>query len=210
MHVTGDKTHILVQVNTNFGLEVSEQEFLILDDDTEEIVMGVSWHRALMTEEYRGLIDIVDAEDDPRYSRRYFEVGQDEAREDRLMAESTMEVFPEFTGEAWEQCEFNGEFPDLDRLVEIVRRHGEKLFQPFDREGLRVEPLELQVQRGSTFRMQPCRYVRGDVLTPLKKMIDQFESEGVMVRQLMYIRKSLSDCEKEGWRYQNGCGLSGG
>jgi hypothetical protein len=88
MHVTGDKTHILVQVNTNFGLEVSEQEFLILDDDTEEIVMGVSWHRALMTEEYRGLIDIVDAEDDPRYSRRYFEVGQDEAREDRLMADN--------------------------------------------------------------------------------------------------------------------------
>jgi hypothetical protein len=96
------------------------------------------------------------------------------------MATSEMEVFPEYTREAWEQCMFNPDFPELERLIGMVRNHGKTLFQPFDHEGLRVEPLELHVPAVAKFRMQPCRYERDDVLNPLRALIDQFVAEGVV------------------------------
>jgi hypothetical protein len=62
-----------------------------------------------------------------------------------------------------------------------VERHGQVLFQPFDQEGLRVDSLHLEVDPNATFRMQPCRFIRSDILGPLKVMIDQFVSEGVLI-----------------------------
>jgi hypothetical protein len=95
-------------------------------------------------------------------------MAQDEAPEDSLMETSTLEVFPEPSGEAWENCTFNPDFPKLDRLKEIVKNHGSILFQPFDSEGLRVNPLKLHVQPTASFRMQPCRFVKYSILGPLK------------------------------------------
>ena len=76
---------------------------------------------------------------------------------------------------------FNPDFPDLNRLKHRVRYHGSVLFQPFDYEGLRVQPLKLRVNPLATFWMQPCRFVREGIMRPLKEMIDQFVSEGVLV-----------------------------
>jgi hypothetical protein len=55
------------------------------------------------------------------------------------------------------------------------------LFQPFDQEGLRVDPLVLSVDPNAHFNMQPCRFVRKDILISLRELIDQFVSEGVLV-----------------------------
>ena len=55
------------------------------------------------------------------------------------------------------------------------------LFQPFDNEVLSVQPLKLKINPLATFRMQPCRFVRESIMRPLKEMIDQFDSEGVLV-----------------------------
>ena len=68
IEVAGDTTRILAEVNTSDGPEVAEQEFLILDDDTEDMVMGVSYHRALVGGAREGFVRIIDVEDDPRYS----------------------------------------------------------------------------------------------------------------------------------------------
>ena len=48
------------------------------------------------------------------------------------------------------------------------------LLQPFDQEGLRVEPLNLKVDSAAQFRMHPCRFVREGILRPLKELLDQF------------------------------------
>ena len=48
-------------------------------------------------------------------------------------------------------------------------------------ERLRVEPLKLKVNPAAQFRMQPCRFVREGILHPLKELLDQFVSEGVLV-----------------------------
>ena len=53
-----------------------------------------------------------------------------------------------------------------------MERHGQVLFQPFDQEGLRVDSLHLEVDPNATFRMHPCRFIKSDILGPLKVMID--------------------------------------
>ena len=101
------------------------------------------------------------------------ETGANHAPEDSLMANANMDVYPEPTLEAWEQCHFNLDFPKLDHLKAIVREYSRTLFQPFDQEGLRVKPLKLKVKPSATFRMQPCRFVREGAVTlrPLKEWL---------------------------------------
>ena len=60
-------------------------------------------------------------------------------------------MFPDLNLEAWEACHFNPDFPELDTFKEIVKNHGKTLFQPFDREGLRVQPLKLKVNPAVSF-----------------------------------------------------------
>ena len=79
---------------------------------------------------------------------------------------------------------FDPNFPDQDALKSILRRHGQIFFQPFDQEGLRVESLHLEVDPLARFRMQPCRFIRSDILGPLKALIDQFVSEGVLISDI--------------------------
>ena len=42
--ISGNKVQIEVDVAKNMGIKVFLQEFLILEDDTESMVMGVQWH----------------------------------------------------------------------------------------------------------------------------------------------------------------------
>jgi hypothetical protein len=144
--------------------------------------MEVHWHTTLVGANTTEMVRLVDIDTFGIPVFNPLSIAQDEAPEDSLMDEASIEVFPEPSGEDWEQCTFNPTFPKLDRLRDIVKSHGSVLFQPFDREGLRVEPLKLQVLQVATFKMQPCRFVREGILRPLKELIDQFEAEGVLVQ----------------------------
>ena len=39
----------------------------------------------------------------------------------------------------------------------------------------------MEVDPLAQFRMQPCRFIRSDILGPLKALIDQFVSESVLI-----------------------------
>ena len=109
---------------------------------------------------------------------------EDKAEEDAILDDVNFDVYPggsEEAPEAYNQCFFDHSFPDQDALKSIVRRHGQILFHPFDQEGLRVESLHLEVDSLAQFRMQSCRFIRSDILVPLKALFDQFVSEGVLV-----------------------------
>ena len=67
---------------------------------------------------------------------------------------------------------FDPTFPDLNTLRNIVQRHREVLFQPFDQEGLWVDPLVLSVDPYAQFNMQSRRFVQ-------KELNDQFVSKKV-------------------------------
>ena len=72
-------------------------------------------------------------------------------------------------------------FPDLNTLRNIVQRYGEMLFQPFDKNRLRVDLVVLSVDFKAHFNMQPCQFVPKDILMSLRERIDQFVSESVFV-----------------------------
>jgi hypothetical protein len=93
-----------------------------------------------------------------------------------------LSVFPEYNPETIEQCHFCESFPFLTELKHIVAKHGEVLFQPFDQEGMRCTPMDIELKEEVSLRMQPCRFVRSPVLEQLRELIDQFESQGVLVR----------------------------
>ena len=69
----------------------------------------------------------------------------------------------------------------MDRLKAIVKSHGSILFQPFDKEGLRVSPQKLKVHPSASFRIQPFRFIRDGILKPFETKLDQFLSEGVLI-----------------------------
>ena len=53
---------------------------------------------------------------------------------------------------------------------------------------------DLEVDPLAHFRMQPCRFIRSDILVPLKALIDQFVSEGVLVSDIFCTYASPSVC----------------
>ena len=181
LNVTGDRVIIQTEVETNVGNFISGQDFLVLDDDVEDIVMGVQWYNSVLKGSPTDHITILDAKIRGLTYENPIEFGQYLAPEDDLLENSTIGVFPDLNLEPWESCHFNPDFPELIQLQQIVRYHGNVLFQPFDHEGLRVQPLKLKVNPLATFRMQPCRFVREGIMRPLKEMIDQFVSEGFLV-----------------------------
>jgi hypothetical protein len=178
--VTGDKVRLQVEVATNMGKVASVQEFLVLEEDAEDMVMGVHWHNELVGGHRANLTRIVDLDTFGVSVPNPLDSAQDEAPEYEMFEDSNVESYPTYINEDWEQCQFNHNFPKLDRLKEIVRTHGEHLFKPFDREGLRVAPLNLRVRDQATFKMQPCRFVRPSLLEELKKLIDKFVADGVV------------------------------
>ena len=153
-----------------------------MDNDAEDMVMGVYWYQRVTNGgENDPNIRILDMRNFGVFMQNPLENGSDDAPEDALMDNANVDVYPEAISEAWEQCHFNLAFPKLDHLKAIVREHGRTLFQPFDKEGLRVEPLKLKVKSSASFRMQPCRFVREGTLRQLKELLDQFVSEGVLI-----------------------------
>jgi hypothetical protein len=179
LSVSGDRVQMVAEVATNLGPVQGVQEFLVMEDDTEDMVMGVQWHSSLVGGHLAELVRIVDVDTMGMVSPNPLDSAHDQAPEDSIIDNEPVEVFPMEVQEVLHQCHFNPNFPMLDELKKIVSNHGNILFQAFDYEGLRVPALKLKVNPLAKFRMQPCRFVRASVLTPLKALIDQFVMEGV-------------------------------
>ena len=58
--VSGDKAMFMTEVKTTWGSFHSEQEFLILDQDGEDLVVGVIWFNSVMAAKHDQITKIVD------------------------------------------------------------------------------------------------------------------------------------------------------
>ena len=105
------------------------EEFLILDNDAEDIVVGVFWYQRVTNGGRNDPnIRILDMRDFGVFMQNpILENGLDDAPKDSLMDNPNVDVYPESTLKAWEQCHFNLYFPKLDHLKAIVREHGKTL-----------------------------------------------------------------------------------
>ena len=114
--------------------------------------MGKIWlweSSGIMTAKRDQITEIVDIRGFGIPEQVPIEFSQDIAPKDDLLENSDLDVFPSQVSEPWGLCTFNPEFPQLERLKDIVKAHGSILFQPFDKEDLRVSPLKLKVRGNS-------------------------------------------------------------
>ena len=124
------------------GIKTSIQEFLILEHDSEPLVVGVQWHSSLVGENCGDSTRLVNMDTFGQPMTNPLESTEDKAEEDSILDDANLDVYPggsEEAPETYNQCLFDSSFPDQDALKSIVRRHGKILSQPFDQEGLRVE-----------------------------------------------------------------------
>jgi hypothetical protein len=96
LKVMGDKVKLLVQVGTSMGCITVTHEFLILEDDIEDMFMGVAWHKFGEVARIVDMVTIGISAPNPLQS------GSDDAPEDPLLVESTLEVCPEPSKENWQ------------------------------------------------------------------------------------------------------------
>jgi hypothetical protein len=87
-----------VDVGTNMVRVGSVQEFLVLDNEAEEIEMGVQWHNSLVSGHRAEMTRLVDIDTHGFSLPNPLDMTQDLAPEDKLMEKSTVEVFPEHRG----------------------------------------------------------------------------------------------------------------
>ena len=47
LNVSGDRNLVQTEVGTNLGHFHSDQEFIVLDNDVEDLIMGVQWFNSI-------------------------------------------------------------------------------------------------------------------------------------------------------------------
>ena len=108
LHVAGDKLMVQTEVSITMGKVRGVEEFLILDNDAEDMVMALYWYQRVTNGgENDPNIRILDKKNFGVFTQNPFENGSDDAPEDALMDNVNVNVYPESTLEAWEQCHFN-------------------------------------------------------------------------------------------------------
>ena len=176
--ISCDRVKMEVDVATNMGSK--HHDFLILENDAESLVMGVQWHyfvgRGLMWRfsqncEYRHIWIKLSNPLEPT---------EDKAEVDSLLDDDTIEFYPESKElKGWSLT--ISDFPDQKSLRSIGETWPGSFSTIQSQECLRVDSLHLEIDPNVTFRMQPCRFIRSDILRSLKAMIDEFVSEGVLI-----------------------------
>ena len=92
--VSGDKIMFMTEVKTTWGTFHSEQEFLILDQDGEDLVMVVIWYNSVMNAKRSQITKIVDIRGFGIPEQVPIAFSQDIAPEDDLLGNSDLGVFP--------------------------------------------------------------------------------------------------------------------
>jgi len=117
-----------VDVATNMEIKTSIQDFLILENDVESLVMGVLWHTSLVEEQCGDCVRMVNIDTFGTKLSNPLESTEDKAEEDNLLDDATIKVYPESRIEGMEphnQCFFDPDFPDQKSLRAIMERHGQ-------------------------------------------------------------------------------------
>jgi hypothetical protein len=105
--ISGDKVKMEVDLSTNMGIKTSIQDFLILENDGDALVMGVQWHTSLVGEQCGDSVRMVNIDTFGTKLSNPLESAEDKAEEDNLLEDSTIEVYPESKiegGEPHNQC----------------------------------------------------------------------------------------------------------
>jgi len=102
-------------------------EFLILNNNAEDMVMRIYWYQSVTNGEVNDPnIRIFDMKNFGDFMQNTLEKGS----EDALMDNDNVDIYLESNLKAWEKRHFNLDFLKLEPLKAIVREHGRTLFNP--------------------------------------------------------------------------------
>ena len=94
LHVTGDRVIVQTEVGISSWNFLSGQDFLVLDDNVEDVVMGVQWYNSVLQGSPADHIKILDAKIRGLTYENHIEFGQYLAPEDDLLKTFTIGCFP--------------------------------------------------------------------------------------------------------------------
>ena len=92
--ISGDRAKIKVDVATNMGIKTLTQEFLILEHDTEPLVMGVQWNLSLVGENCGDSTRLVNMDTFGKHIANPLVAIKDKAEEDSIVDDANLDVFP--------------------------------------------------------------------------------------------------------------------
>ena len=101
-----------------------------MDNDADDMVMGVYWYRRVTANDPN--IRILGMKKFGVFMRNPLENGSDDAPEDAFMDNVNVHVCTESTLGAWEQCHFTLYFPKLDHLKANI---AERIFNHLIKKG---------------------------------------------------------------------------
>jgi hypothetical protein len=167
--LSGDKVELLLEFDTLLGGVRSKETFLVLEDCIEPIALGIKSIISLVGAE--GLAKLLHQ---PKLPDEEHAEGLDE----------TIDLFPSAATQEQDfmhEVKFNEDFPKIDDLKDIVRKHGAVLFAPFDNKGMKAPPFDVELREGAKMRVQPARFIPADLVPKVKAELDRLVKWGVLI-----------------------------
>ena len=167
MKISGDSVKLLLEFNTKMGPVRSVETFLVLDSTDEPISLGIVTMRSLMGTE--GIPELFFG---PKSSLL-------ESPEE-IHNPTEVELYPDNIVQSIQECHFNESFPKIEEIKQIVTKYSTVLFDKFDKEGLRVDPMDIELKPNAQIKMQPSRFIKNELMDQVKQELDRLETWGVI------------------------------
>jgi hypothetical protein len=145
----------------------SVERFHIYEKCGESISIGIRSMRSLLGQS--GMSDLIFGPKEDNCSAL-----------EEIEVSSDIQIFPDISLETNVEVHINKDFPQVDRLTEIINKYASVLFGHFDSEGLRVAPMDIELKPNSKIRVQPARFLNKELLVKVKVELDRLETWGVI------------------------------
>jgi hypothetical protein len=177
--------HLILQIDTSTGKLRFKEQFFIFESCGEDISIGVASIRSWLG--HPEMANII-----------FGSKKEDVVSEEETEFSSDVQLFPDPIVHSMNSVHVNSTFPELNKLNKIIEKHSTILFGAFDAQGLKVEPMDIQLKPNCSIKMQPARFINKEIMSKVKDELDRLESWGVLQKiddaaiasPLVIVRKS--------------------
>jgi len=164
---SGDYVDLLLQFETRMGLVRSKEKFLVFEKCGEPISLGIVSIRNLLGRD--GMSEMI-------FGKKDSEV---KSQEEEIYS-ADIQLYPDVVPQSLDEVHFDPEFPKLPELKSIVQKYAPTVFGAFDSEGMRVEPMDIELKPNCSVKMQPSRFINKELVEKVKAELDRLETWGVI------------------------------
>ena len=167
IRLSGDSVHLILQIDSSTGKLRFKEQFFIFESCGEDISIGVASIRSWLG--HPEMANII-----------FGSKKEDVVSEEETEFSSDVQLFPDPIVHSMNSVHVNSTFPELNKLNKIIEKHSTILFGAFDAQGLKVEPMDIQLKENCSIKMQPARFINKEIMSKVKDELDRLESWGVL------------------------------